>query len=348
MNPEISILIITHNQRLLLERCLDSVLKQIINVPYEIIVSDDGDDDGTEAFIKQLSCSERVLEIKNLLGIVYVHCDSTVVRPLVSLRRMGWNRLTAYKLARGKYFVNFDADDFLIGTDLYQNEYDMLESHPECSMVQTRIYKLDEGESIDKKRAGFPNSERLENGAIFSLEDVLCYGLRGNHQTYMFRRRPQDDVELLYGAKYEDIVVTYHHLQYGPVVFLDQAGYIWIQNPFSSSHSGNGYDDGKVNKNMIPLYLAVLMKESKYIFLRNGIKKLKHWTKVNPSTLNLSDSFRTVLSAEDVFLFRYYSLKQHGLFDRLRYRVVCALLKVMDHYRLSSKLWLDMLYWTAV
>ena len=48
MDPEISILIITHNQRRLLERCLDSVLNQIIDVPYEIIISDDGDDDGTK------------------------------------------------------------------------------------------------------------------------------------------------------------------------------------------------------------------------------------------------------------------------------------------------------------
>lgn len=61
MNPIISILIITHNQRYLLERCLDSVLNQKIDVPYEIIVSDDGADDGTKDYVQQLCCSERVL-----------------------------------------------------------------------------------------------------------------------------------------------------------------------------------------------------------------------------------------------------------------------------------------------
>ena len=71
MNPEISILILTHNQKCLLERCLDSILSQIINVPYEIIISDDGIDDGTREFVQKLACSKRVISLFNLVELKY-------------------------------------------------------------------------------------------------------------------------------------------------------------------------------------------------------------------------------------------------------------------------------------
>ena len=75
MNPEISILILTHNQKFLLERCLDSILSQIINVPYEIIISDDGIDDGTREFVQKLACSKRVISLFNLVELKYLYCD---------------------------------------------------------------------------------------------------------------------------------------------------------------------------------------------------------------------------------------------------------------------------------
>jgi glycosyltransferase involved in cell wall biosynthesis len=54
MQPVLSILVITHNQRDLLKRCLDSVLGQKLNVPFEVIVSDDRSDDGTAEFMADL------------------------------------------------------------------------------------------------------------------------------------------------------------------------------------------------------------------------------------------------------------------------------------------------------
>ena len=135
MNPEISILILTHNQRCLLERCLDSVLNQIIDVPHEIIVYDDRSNDGTMEFVKQLSCSEQVIQKKNLIELKYIY-RSVDEKPEGVI---GWNRLMAYKQARGKYFVNVDADDFLIGTDLYQKEYEMYRTKIVTKMREVAI-----------------------------------------------------------------------------------------------------------------------------------------------------------------------------------------------------------------
>lgn len=345
MDPEISILIITHNQRLLLERCLDSVLKQVIKVPYEIIISDDGAADGTEEYVKGLNATDRVLSNKNLLRLSWIHCNSEDCSPITSGHRIGWNRLTAYKQARGKCFVCVDADDFLIGTDLYQKEYEMLEVHPECSMVQTRTLRLNDGEGLDKVRSCFPYSEKLLNGAVFSLEEFLRHRLRGQFQSNMYRRRPQDDMERTFylGRGFDDIYITYYHLQYGPMVFLDITGYVWVQYPTSDSHSLNS-DDKKVLYGFIPLSLAILLKDSKYVFLRLGIRKLRGTIASTPVYPKLSEKGFLSCSKSKIFAFRFYGEKKHSMTSWFRFYIVWLLLLLMKRFRLESKFWLDMLY----
>lgn len=339
MNPEISILILTHNQRCLLERCLDSVLNQIIDVPHEIIVYDDRSNDGTMEFVKQLSCSEQVIQKKNLIELKYIY-RSVDEKPEGVI---GWNRLMAYKQARGKYFVNVDADDFLIGTDLYQKEYEMLEKHPECSMVQTRLLKLNEGEDKDKTSIGYPYSPKLEDGALFSLEDVLRYELIGQHQTYMYRRRPKDDMVRLLGNSFEDYYITYYHLQFGPVVFLDIVGYVWVQYPTSSSHSPNSEERLADHVSML-LNFARLFENSRYLFLSTSVGKLRQKIKQVPCYPNLSDNRRKRWSTSKVFMNRFYSEKHHSARSWAKYCIIRLLLFMIGYVKLNSKLWLDLLY----
>lgn len=340
LNPEISILIITHNQKILLERCLDSVLNQRIEVPYEIIVSDDGVDDGTKAFVQQLSCSERVRERKNLVELKYVYCFNER-----STGRIGRNRITAYKQACGKYFVDVDADDFLVGTDLYQKEYEMLESHPECSMVQTRLLLLDDGDGIEKIRKGYPFSEKLENGTKFSLEDFVRYKLIGQHQTFMYRRRPQDDMEGLLGDGFDDYHITYYHLQFDPVVFLDMTGYVWVQYPHSESHHLTN-DEKKFYTLLLPLRLSMwkAYENSKYMFLSGGISWFASLIKIPPYYPKLSDNRNRERSAPDTFIWKFFSGHHHKFRSWVRYVLIWLLLLVMNRLQLKSKFWLELLY----
>ena len=343
MNPEISILVITHNQKPLLERCLESILNQIIIVPYEIIVSDDGLDDGTREYVLRLSNSERVLSKTNLIRLQYSYCktDDHLIRECVS--PIGWNRLNAYKQARGKYFVNVDADDFLVGDSLYQKEYDVIEAHPECSMVQTRALKLFDGENVDQVHDCYPFSEKLENGSVFTLEEVLRFGLRGQHQTYMYRRRPEDDVERVLGGHYDDINITYYHLQYGSVVFLDESGYVWVQYSRSDSHVLSN-DDKKVLYGFIPLRLAMLFENSKYVFLGLGIRKLWCAFRAVPVHPKLSERVSRFCLENQVFVFRFYGEKHHSILSWCRYGLIWWLLLMMKKLRLETRFWLDLLY----
>lgn len=341
--PEISILILTHNQRLSLERCLESVLNQEIMAPYEIIVSDDRSTDGTEELVKSISGSDRVKKNKYLLGLYYIYCNSDDCSPETTTQRIGWNRLTAYKHARGKYFVNVDADDFLVGTDLYQKEYELLETHLECSMVQSRLLLLDNGECINNVRKGRPYWEGIKSETVFSLEEVLRYGLRGQHQTYMYRRRPQDDMERLLGYNFEDIYITYYHLQYGPMVFLDRAGYVWVQYPNSSSR-GLNRDELRIEYGLIPLSLAMHFNNSRNVFIKYGINKM--WRMVFGVQLypEVGEERRKSWSKNRAFIYRFYSENFHGVYSWFRYCLIGLTLLMLRCFHLRSNFWLDFLY----
>ena len=188
--PILSILVITHNQRELLKRCLDSVLGQKLNVPFEVIVSDDRSDDGTAEYMaelqEQIESDKR--KIGNLQEIVYTRCNSNDCNPATISQRCAWNKLNAWRSAKGKYMVNIDADDYLLHDDIYQLQIGLLETHPECSMCQQYVLQVNEGA---EPRRGFkwPKSPKMQQGAIISAEDVIAGDLRGLNQTYMMRRQ---------------------------------------------------------------------------------------------------------------------------------------------------------------
>ncbi len=264
MSPVLSILLITHNQLELLKRCLESILRQMLNVPFEIIISDDRSSDGTEEWILA-NKAELLKNTDNLTDIIYTRCNSDDCHPTTISERCGWNKLNAWKHAQGKYMVNIDADDYLRSNDIYQKQIDILEEHPECSMCMQLVCQLENGES-EGNCLVWPKHKVLKDGAIISKEEFFRYDLRGMNQTYMIRRQPQDDMDKLYGKWYDDTIITYHHLQYGPVVFLDRADYVWVQYPKSISHDMTK-DDQNVVYGLLPLHHAELIPSMKYEFL---------------------------------------------------------------------------------
>lgn len=336
--PVLSVLIITHNQCELLQRCLESVMAQELDVPFEVVISDDRSKDGTRAFVED---RKRYYEDakRNLVGIKYVYCNSDECNPKTTSERCGWNKLTAYEQARGKYFVNIDADDYLRSSDIYQAQIDMLEAHPDCSMCMQRVLSLKEGDTYDKGDI-WPINPLLRNGAVISKENFVLRDVRGLNQAYMIRRRPQDDMEALYGKWFDDTIITYHHLQFGPVVFLDRADYVWVQYAHSISHCMNS-DESIVVYGLLPLHHAKMIPSLRYLFLKQGLPILIHMFKVVPKYPSFSKQYYDYLCQFDGFIYRYFIEKKHNVLSLLRYKFARIMLLLIKQYRLTTNKWLD-------
>ena len=290
--PVLSVLVITHNQRLLLKRCLESVFSQSLFIPYEVIVSDDRSTDGTKELMRSIKEGYEGTK-RNLVSIRYLFCDSDECHPTNTSERCGWNKLNAYLHARGKYFINLDADDYLRSDDILQLQVDTLESHSDCSMCMQRALSLKEGDSIEKGYA-WPQNQLLQDGRVIDVDSFIKQGLRGLNQTYMIRRRPKDDMKSLYGKWFDDTVITYHHIQYGPVVFIDRSDYVWIQYKDSISHKMSK-DDAAIVYGLLPLFHAELIPSLSSQFILSGIPTLNHLLKTAPEFPELSQQYRAYL-----------------------------------------------------
>lgn len=344
MQPRLSILVITHNQRELLKRCLDSVLGQKLNVPFEVIVSDDRSDDGTAEYMaelqEQIQSGKR--KIDNLQEILYTRCNSNDCQPTNVSERCGWNKLNAWRHAKGKYMVNIDADDYLLHDDIYQLQIDRLEEHPECSMCQQRVLILHDGDPIEKGIIEYIHPI-AKDGAIFNIEQVLTNDIRGVNPSYMMRRLPNDDMESLYGKHYDDTVITYHHLQYGSVVFLDRADYVWVQYPKSISHDMTN-DDQLITYGLLPLHHAMLIPAKRNLFLRAGLTDLMRLFKKAPQYPNLSQQYIDFLKQFEGFIFAYYIESKHSCYHRGKYNFIRGYMRMLNKFKIKNNIGYSILY----
>lgn len=337
--PVLSILVVTHNQRSLLGRCLSSLFTQSLNVPFEIIVSDDRSTDGTKEYVEEMA-NRSVGTVVNLISLEYYFCDSDQCHPTNTSERCGWNKLNAYLHAKGKYFVNIDADDYLRSKDIYQMQVSALEAHPKCSMCMQRILTLEDGDSFESGSV-WPLDSSLIDGAIISKEDCILRNLRSLNQGFMIRRHPENKMEILYGKWFDDTIITYHHLQYGPIIFIDRADYVWVHYPSSISHS-MGDDDKTIVYGLLPIHHANLIPSMETLFLKNGLPIMVHMMKVAPEFPDLSEQYRDYLSQFDGFIFRYYTGTRHSILTKIRFNTVHMLLLFMNKFKCTSKVWLNL------
>ena len=322
----LSILVISHNQKELLRRCITSLLQQQISYPYEIIISDDRSTDGTWNLIEDFQKQYPQL-------ICGYKCNSNECNPVNLSERCGWNKANAYRHSKGKYFVNIDADDYLRSDDIYQKQIDLLESHPDCSMCQQRVCQVKDGVSTEQ---GFywPSAEGLTTGSILTPLDIILKGLRGLNQSYMIRRNPHLDVVSLYGKHFDDTIITLHHLQFGNVVFLDRADYVWVQY-IKSINSSLKSMDREVVIGLLPIHHILFVPKFAGLFMKDGLRDLVHLWKLSPKSSQLSEGTLKFLEQFDGFIFGYFSTSKHSICDQIRFLLVRVLSLFINKFNVT-------------
>lgn len=301
----------SHNQCHLLPRCLDSILSQRLDVPYEVIVSDDRSTDGTWQLIQHY----QQLYPDIVRG---VKCNSDQCNPSTRSERCGWNKATAYRHARGDYFVNIDADDYLKSDDIYQHQLDILRANPDCSMCQQRIWQVRDGAPLESGYA-WPQHPKLKEGVRLSARDLIRRGMCGLNPTYMIRRNPLgENPAELFGRLYDDTVITYYHLQFGKVVFVDRADYVWVQYGDSISNSDRGADRQLLFA-LLPLQHAMLIPKFKTLFQTQYNRELASLLRrCILHHIPLADDTVGYCAQFDGFIFQYFARGQRGIASRIR------------------------------
>lgn len=133
-NPLVSVVIATYNQVAYIEETILSVLAQQCSYPFEVIIADDGSNDGE----RELLCDLQKKYPKQL-KLIFNEKNLMVAR----------NYVNAIREAKGKYIATLDGDDYWNTTDKLQRQVDVLEMNSDISIVYTGYRKF---ESSTKKQ----------------------------------------------------------------------------------------------------------------------------------------------------------------------------------------------------
>ncbi len=120
--PIVSVIVITYNQQDTIKQSLDSILNQVIDFSYEVIIGDDASSDRTYEICKE-----------------YQNKYPEIVRLFRNTENKGIlnNYYDCVLRANGKYIADCAGDDFWIDNYKLQKQVNILEKDPEISLVHT-------------------------------------------------------------------------------------------------------------------------------------------------------------------------------------------------------------------
>ena len=218
----LSVIIICHNQKDVVKRCIESVLQQKTSFTTEVIVSDDRSTDGTR---------EMLLEEYND-KVISTFCDSNECNASFTLERSGYNRLNGLKLAKGKYLIHTDGDDFFTSTDLFQTMVDTLESHPECSLC-CQNYCMVNADNINVPHEPYNKSPLLAGNRIVTSQEFY------NNVDFLVNacfcaRRDCFNTKNLWGGTYDDNFITARYISNGKIAILNRCDFVYVQYEHST------------------------------------------------------------------------------------------------------------------
>lgn len=322
----LSIIIISHNQKEEFRRCIDSILAQELPFEHEIIISDDASADGSFELAKEYETLYP--------GVVKAcQCNSNDCNPANNSHRSGWNRCNAYKHASGKYIAHVDGDDyFRPGADVYRKQVEALEAHPECSLAMSNVIWNEEGLTIEESWPWFKDGV-FEDGRIMTGEQMISNKLFIINQACMERRNPAVDPVALYGKRYVDSVITYHHLQFGNVVCVDACDYVYVQS--KSSIAATTSDSMVLWCNGI--YIPTLMPRWRHNFYLAYNREIRDVVSLARRGYRLQDKSKKSLEGLGVYIYNVFN-RPLTLLDKLRLFMTTSFLRAMQKYGWNKKI----------
>lgn len=147
IHPRVSVIIPTFNRRWALDRAVTSVLRQTFT-EFELIVVDDGSDDGTSDLLQNYVSQVITLRQPN--------------RGVSAARNLG------IKAAKGELISFLDSDDLWLPEKL-QRQTAFFDQHPEALICQTEEIWIRNGKRVNPKKC-----HQKPEGMIFEQSLALC------------------------------------------------------------------------------------------------------------------------------------------------------------------------------
>lgn len=169
---KVSVIVPVYNLEHFIGPCLDSLVTQLCEFPYEIIVANDCSTDGSLAIIKdfQQRYPNKIRLINNAKN-----------------QRLAKNMRLLLAAAEGEYIAYMDGDDLALPGKL-QKQADYLDQHPDCGLVyhESDILNSDLGKVTGQYVRDYYNRQYIPAKA--SIEHLVKFGSFFQASSLMVRR----------------------------------------------------------------------------------------------------------------------------------------------------------------
>lgn len=170
---KVSVCVVTYNQESYIRQCLQSIVDQITDFKFDVIVSDDCSADGTRAIVQEFAVKYP-----------------DVVKPIFHEKNIGAykNFYFVHQQATGLYIAHMDGDDYSLPGKL-QAQSDFLDKQADCNIVWTPVVvEMPDGSLKDRNIDAMSNiySKRFDRGAL------IQFGAVGANSSKMYRKAVRD------------------------------------------------------------------------------------------------------------------------------------------------------------
>jgi glycosyltransferase involved in cell wall biosynthesis len=199
---KLSVFVTSYKFKNYIKECVDSVLSQSTNFPIEVIIRDDGTNDGTYEMLVELYgkiSNVKILDSSKNLGAVK-------------------NILLCMSNCRGEYLAQIDGDDMLIDNNYYQRAVEYLDSHPNYSLYCSGYRYLEEG-------VVSPVESWLCSGVLdMELKDLLIENYVSSGRVF---RNTKMDESIFENIVYPDWAFNFELLKRGRA-FCDNSNCVYL------------------------------------------------------------------------------------------------------------------------
>jgi len=304
-NPLVSVRVLTYNHGKYIAQCIEGIVSQKTNFPFEIIIGEDCSTDETRQICRNYK--EKYPEIINLienernLGVV----------------ANGERTIAAY---RGKYIAWCDGDDYWIDENKLQKQIDILERNPNFAICFHPVKIIYEGSD---QKSIISNPQQKQISTIYDL----AFNNFIHSPSVVFRRGLYDtNLEVLKTIPARDYAVHLLNASKGDIFFINEVMAVYREHPKSAwtskslqeRHLGHiktlDMMTGLFNSQIDEIFTFV--KANYYFDLFN---KLKSYNDINEAKIYLFSALENTLK-----------LPYFPNIDAVNNKIISDLLKIID------------------
>lgn len=151
--PVVSVCIITYNHEKFIRQCLQGVVMQKTNFPFEVIIGEDCSTDNTRSIVREFEAAYP-----------------EIIRPIYHARNVGGARNGyefCYPRLSGKYVAICEGDDYWTDPYKLQKQVDFLEQNPDFVMCFHRV------DSVDENNHFLNAQQTADKPLVYTKDDIF-------------------------------------------------------------------------------------------------------------------------------------------------------------------------------